>query len=289
MLDLAFLSTAKQVRQGFLKKCIDNFFSKKTINPSNIRVYIFTDEKVNKNHLTKILNNHGVTKVFIENVNIHKKDNIYIKDQKETDCAFGLSSGPNILFFKACEKLFSLSGSHFFIIEPDVFPVKDFWFERLYLYCLFNDFLIAGSTYKGVCKHNNKDLHINGVAIYRNSKSCRDVIYNSKNFILEKIKEKKTLAKSIGERHKWMLSSGKPEIIQNWFKTQSKIKIRKNIRLNYDVGIYEYCKKYRPELLLSKKIRDTKIITNACKNGDSKVTARDILKFHKKTVILHKK
>ena len=287
-LDLVFIITEREVKEKDFEKCLQKCFERKIINKKNLTSHVVTDKQINNKLVRERFKKNGINKVNIYNANLSKKNNIYSKEKQETEAELGLSSGPNLLFFKACEIIKHAKCSHFLLLECDAYPVKDYWYEELQFFCKQNDFLIAGSTYKGKCKTNPEDKHINGVALYKNDNELHNLLGKAEQFLKETVKEKREISKKMGEYHKWMIEKKDPKLIQEWLENQSKIKIRKNIRINYDIAIHKYIKNH--DAKLHDKVIDCDLITNACKKRESKITSDEyLLEKYKKTVLIHKK
>ena len=91
------------------------------------------------------------------------------KDKPE----LGYTSGANLLFYDSIDMMFETDYKDFLMLECDTKPMRKNWFDVIHSYCQKHSFEIAGSTYKGSASwHSDSEYkdHINGVAIYRNSK-----------------------------------------------------------------------------------------------------------------------
>ena len=204
-----------------------------------------------------------INKIYIHNLNLDPEEDIYKKpwdlDLPNSIPRLGLSSGPNLSFYRSLNFLQSESSSysHFLLIETDVYFTKQKWFDSVYKFCLDNDFLIAGSTYKGNNEYHKSSFykkHLNGVALYSNKKEL--------SFVLEKTEE----------LHNQWVSSG-------------------NIFLNFDIALEIFRQKDNNNLISGKNVfLDTDFITNFNDSKyDKQLNNEEVLSRFPNTLILHKK
>lgn len=183
----------------------------------------------------------------------------------------GLSSGPNISFYNSLQWL-SRRYKHyksFFLCEEDSMPVQNLWFDKMIEIQESKPFFIAGSKYKGNNKYHKtafyKD-HLNGIAFYYNSLSCRKLLYLSKNFL------KRKFSKQNIDAYKEIEASP-----MNFF-------------IHYDIGIDMFLKKFPDlDLFFRPNLLDIDEVTNFSDPYDLKVPLSNIIKKYPKTLILHKK
>lgn len=173
---------------------------------------------------------------------------------------YGGSSGPNLSFYKSL--LFMMeeqykSFNHFFMIEIDSYPCSENWMDSIIEVSKKEDFLIAGSRYKGFNKWHYAlpyKKHLNGIAIYKNCALLK-------------------------------------ELIEECLEYHPKMINRKNWLLNFDIVIDFYIRetakhKWGEHLRL---FQDTNIITNVSDPLDSHLSIDDVLDSHPDTVIVHQK
>jgi hypothetical protein len=254
---LVLLTTEKEHKSGLIKNCLNSYFS---LNPSKqhkIDLIIFFDQFSDDSYkeLYKYKELNAINSVQIFCLNLKDEENLYFSGAKynsEYVPRLGLSAGPNNLFFKSLRFLFKTDYEYFIVIESDTHPVRSLWFDLIASFCKTNDFLIAGSTYKGgieIPKNCGWDKHINGVGIYKNSQELKDILDGAEEYIANVIAEQKS-----------------------------------KCFLNYDVGVHFYSK-----TLQNHRIVDTNIITNASPSQDSTIPKSEILSKHQNTIILHQK
>lgn len=78
--------------------------------------------------------------------------------------------------------------ANIFVLETDIYFLSENWLDYSIDFCIDNEFLIAGSIYKGANpshKHTNYANHLNGVAIYKNSNTLLKLLQHSENSIKE--------------------------------------------------------------------------------------------------------
>ena len=201
-LALLLITTQAEYESGLVDKCIKNFLSKEVSLSHKIDLHIYFN--VGKEFTYATLNKYSsldvVNKIFINILNLSKVEDLYCRTPKDfknlksrSDLELGGSSGPNNLFYRSFENLFSSEYRDILLIETDCFPVKKYWLDHVIEYCDNNKFLISGSTYKGKVKLAPFQIwtgHLNGVAIYRNSLFLKTFIRKSKQLIKHEIHNK---------------------------------------------------------------------------------------------------
>jgi hypothetical protein len=263
LLSIAYVCTKKEYLSGDLTDSINRFLSMKPSRHYCFDLFLIFDQGDESDYscLLDFESNENINKVFIHSLHISDEDNVYVRSRhslkkfKELgEPALGLSAGPNNLFFGAMNYLSDKDYDHYMVLETDTRPVKYFWFDLLFKYSQNNDFLIAGSTYKGntqIPEDVDWKYHLNGVAIYKNSKKLT-----------------------------CLLSSAKTEIISRVANGEN------GYFVNYDLAIHYASKSSTKEY---EGVIDTDIIVNISLGIDKDIKEQDILTKHKKTIILHQK
>lgn len=171
--------------------------------------------------------------------------------------SLGRTHGINQHFYSSANHMFMSEYENFLLLESDTKPVTSNWLTNIIEFCDTRDFVIAGSTYKGVAREQEMKKyygpHLNGVAIYKNSKKCKDMIELSKQYIQSQLK------------HDY----------KNSYRNM----------MNYDVALYLCCK----EENVLENLLDTDIITNVSTFRESKLPVDRFIKQYPGTVIIHKK
>ena len=203
---------------------------------------------------------HGllVDSIKIINTRIPNNENVftYNKNQytalNKGQLVYGASHGINKQFFTCfeycCDKL---NNDSVLLLEPDCNVTCDNWFDKCIDYVQSNDeYIVAGSKYKGLANLRQDKDHINGVAIYRLDK-FKHVLKGTKDWLREYIR--------VGAE--WIC--------------------------NFDIAIYRWAKlnnKWN-----DKSFVDTKIITNVSPSVDMSTPVDQVLKQNPETIVLHKK
>lgn len=283
-LAVVLLVSAREVNKRFLDNYFDRLCSFEN-DLSNTKFFIFSDKKIDENFLANRCNKAGIDNYSYHNLNLPTEYNVH-KSNFETKNPWGLSGGSNLLFYQAFDFLKEHPYENFLLMESDSYPVCNDWIKKLTIFCEKNHFVIAGSKYKGLSKFDSDQMlnHINGVALYKNCKELFLILDKSKAYIKQEIQNKLKKSKQQGLNHKWLLDSKNPSNITQWFYKQSKVKIRNNIRINYDIAIYNACKEE-----YNNNIIDTNIIANYSLIGDADESLDNILKKHPELIILHQK
>lgn len=217
--------------------------------------------------LSKFEKFKNINKVHVINNNIIEEDNFYDDSTKgKIDLErfpLGYAHGINLHFYTSIYDLFNREYEHFMMLETDTKPLHDNWYDVLLNYCKHNDFVIAGSKYKGETRHKVfKEFygghHINGVALYKNNETTKKVITSSEQFLINCLIKDSQKAR----RHK-----------------------KCNGTMNYDVAIYLYAKNKKILHLL----KDTDIIANVSLEIDKDLSLNDIIKEYPNIAVIHKK
>ena len=262
-----FLVTYREIITGELLRAV-KFYNTYCDSKYSFDLKVFVDDIENynsskiqaiKSHISKF--SHVSNIEFINN-NILKELNILLEYESDVNIdlnkhALGKTHGINQHFYAAMEYMFSCDYENFLLLETDTKPTCKNWLNILIDRCDNEQFSILGSTYKGLDRENQmKEYygpHLNGVAVYKNSKKCEFVINSSKQFIIDELKRD----------------------VVNMYRGM----------MNYDVAIYLYCKS-------SNNLRgvvDCNIITNVSSFRETDIREEYFMKQYPDTVIMHKK
>ena len=214
--------------------------------------------------LKEFVNNSSIKNIYIHILNIPDEQDIYIQPWKTKTLPteipkLGLSSGPNLSFYRSLNYLQELDGnySHFLLLEADVFFLQKYWYDSLSEYCSKNRFSIAGSKYKGLSTaHRDSQYkdHLNGVAIYSNTSALTTILQKSE-------------------------------------KTNEEYVKAGNHFLNFDIAIDIFRQLDEGHIISGENcFIDTDFIINCSDpSTDSELTKRDILNNFSNALILHQK
>lgn len=192
-----FVLTEREIESGEFEDCIFEYLDKAPSREFMSDVFIFAN-KITCTKKIKTLSRVIEANRFVRSINF-----INLNLTQEIDCFWypwsfsqkikpkekpelGYTSGANILFYYAIEMMFETDYKDFLMLECDTKPMRNRWFDVVLDYCGKHDFEIAGSTYKGNAQwHSDSEYkdHINGVAIYRNSKASQSLIASSKKIV----------------------------------------------------------------------------------------------------------
>lgn len=277
---LFFPCTQHEVSSGKLKKTLINYFENliPSLKYSFDLVFIFNNvKKINLDDIYSFNNNININSITIHSLNLPKSKDVFLRPwdpnfkMPKKLPEFGLSNGPNISFYNSIsllKKKFKKS-KYFFLAEEDSMPVKNFWFDEMVRISNSKNLIIGGSKYKGNNPYHKsayyKD-HLNGIALYSNSRSLQRLILLSKNYLKNKFSEKNLKVAS--------LIDANPMNFFIHYDIAFDLVLQKNKDLNNF---------YRPKLV------NLDEITNYSDPVDISVDLDVILKKHPKTVILHKK
>ena len=265
-LSIVYACTKAEFDSGELEKSISRYISRKSSKTYSFDLFIIVDQG-DEEHYAPLLDfesDKNINKITIHSLNLTDEENIYVKSKHSLklfreagEPELGLSAGPNNLFFGAMNYLADKDYENYLLLETDTRPVKYFWFDELYKYCVKNDFLIAGSQYKGNAKIPEDAEwkgHLNGVAIYKNCEKLKNLLSGVKSEIVRRVKE---------GNHDFFI--------------------------NYDIAIYYYTQSSESNKKEYKCVIDTDIITNISLGSDAPIREQDILTKYRKTIILHQK
>lgn len=222
--------------------------------------------------LQKFIKNKNVNSVTCHSLDIDPKDDVYIKpshtnpnplnlgkENAEEIPKYGASSGPNLSFYRSVLLMIEKYNSYkyFFMFEIDSFPMQNNWMDKLFNEFSKKNFIIFGSKYKGK-NHWHKCLeykdHLNGVAVYKNSKDLKNLIEEVYNY------------------HPKMISK------KCWI-------------LNFDIAINKYIREIKKSKWKNKikLFIDSDVIINISDPEDSESKLRDIVEQYPKSLIVHQK
>lgn len=267
ILNVAFLTTRHEYKSGILRRSAERYLDRRPSSLKNKFKLIFLldcGDIEDYYELNDLKDSEFVDSVTIWSAMLSEEDNVYTKEVtlwkfEEFGCPWlGLSMGPNLLFFKAMAFLRTLSEKHTLLLETDSHPTKENWFDRCFRYAKNNEFLIAGSTYKGktrIPKDAEWKDHLNGIAIFRHCNDLKNLLADAKMDIVRRINS--------GKCFQW----------------------------NYDVAIHSAYKATKWQSRTENSLRCINIdfITNMSMETDRKISDFEVLRRSPKTVIVHKK
>jgi hypothetical protein len=292
-LAVALFTTKKEYDGGQVHSMMNNYIKQMPSNNFCFDWYIVFDQGDESDY--KDLLNYSAHKnlqnIFIHSLEIPDKDNVYSREYKEKILIkefkemgmpkLGTTSGPNLLFFEGMSLLKKENIKNILLLETDTRPLQDLWYDKLLDFSQNNNFLIAGSTYKGKLKIKSnvpwKD-HLNGVAIYRNCEKMHDLITLARKHIEDYIHTSSVVIKYSPETHIC------PGALKECGITKIMLSINYDIAINQVSKKEDYIKNNDPSLL-----KDTEIFTNISLPIDESTTEQEILNVHPNTVILHQK
>ncbi len=265
-LSIVYACTKAEFDSGELENSIGRYISRKSSKNYSFDLFIIVDQGDEEHYapLSDFESDKNINKIIIHSLNLTDEENIYFKSKHSLklfreagEPELGLSAGPNNLFFGAMNYLADKDYENYLLLETDTRPVKYFWFDGLYKYCVNNDFLIAGSQYKGnfeIPEDSEWKDHLNGVAIYKNCEKLNNLLSGAKSEAARRVKK--------GEN---------------------------NFFVNYDIAIFYHTQSSESNKKDYKGVIDTDIITNISLGSDAPIREQDILTKYRKTIILHQK
>lgn len=259
----------KEYKNNRLSYFLKNFFKKKPSSKYSFDFYFFFDQIEDSKSLTQsiksLLNYDYVNNFYIHSFNLHPENNFFdltlnLNDPIDFIPDSGTTSGPNKLFFKSIFYLqnLNLKYKNFLLLETDVFIMRDLWFDKILEFVINNNFLIAGSTYKGLnVFHNTSNYkdHLNGVAIYKNNKKLYKLVENTELYIYKEISNKNSYGICYDTA------------INYWLESEDGLKFKKK----------------------SQPLIEVDFITNCSDIKDQNFTKDHIMEQYPQTLILHKK
>lgn len=265
-LAISFFCTRNEYISGSLHECLKQYFAFGLSRKYKFDLFFVFDQGVKYQYydLLELESHDNINKVVIHSLELSDKNNLYIKSghsrelyEKHGKPALGLSTGPNNSFFGGMRFLGKKNYKNYLLLETDTRPVKYFWFDLLYKYCIEEDFLIAGSFYDGrqhIPESYGWKYHLNGVAIYKNS----DLF---KSLLIETFKTIKRLSRQGKHDH----------------------------FVNYDIAIYYTINASDKNRKKYSGAKNTKIISNLSLGIDKKTKESNICRQNEDLIILHQK
>jgi hypothetical protein len=268
---IVYITTLTEFEDGLLEQNL-NHYLKNITSEFKFDIILYFDNfpkrfRKFKNRLNKFSKCINVNEIILVDNQLDSEENFYLKDKSiKVDLknySMGGSHGISLHFYRSVVDLFQRNYNNFMLLEADTISVKSDWFDVLHNYCDNNDFLIAGSKYKG----KEQDLvfdtyyggeHINGVALYKNNKDTQNLITKSKQFLINSLAKDEVKSK----RHR-----------------------RCNGFMNYDVAIYLLAKKNK----VDDQLKDVDFITNMSLPFDDDTKVKSVVSKYPQTRIIHKK
>ena len=265
------LCCAKEIEDGRLKRVLYKFFNGPCASQKTFDVFICVDqlkhhEKTLQQHVDKIQSTcNNVNRVYVHDAQIPARDNVFAYDvdvwnkQRERDpdsLRLGTTSGVNMQFFQSMKHVMSTNKryKHVLMLETDCEPITKCWFDQIHNHCENTEYVVCGSKYRGESpEHKTRwyQDHLNGVAVYRNSRTLLRLLNRAERVI---------------EKH-----VNNPDTIEKW--------------MNFDVAMLVAA----TELDVADQLVDTSLIANYSDTGSTSLTIDQVLNRHDDTVILHKK
>jgi len=266
---ISMISTGREYDNGAIHRCLDSYFGKNTRSKHKVDIFVFLNCKLQPKHysLMEYEKHRNVGSINVVGLDLPPLEDIYIRpcDVKDSTILppLGLSSGPNLLFYKSMGLLTKYPNyQNILLLETDTYPASRHWLDGLVRTCKSEDFLICGSIYKGDGELPLDEPwtgHLNGVGIYRNCSALEAIIQKSIDIIKMRV-------------------------------AKSEMKM-----INFDVALFDayntLCiqKKLRPSVNRKNRMIDSDIIANFSLPCDEKLTTKEILRREPKALIIHKK
>ena len=193
---LMLVTTLKEFESGFITNTLNRYMLNNNSDYIfDILVTVDNSSDEMEQHI-KQLNNQlpRVGNIMLHSIDMSEQENVYYRSWKdgstekpETMPRLGYSTGPNALFFESMKHASTLPYDNVLLIETDTAPVNAEWFDICYNYTYSNDFLIAGSTYKGNLNKTDADSwhanFLNGVGIYKNDPILHHVLRGTEQLL----------------------------------------------------------------------------------------------------------
>ena len=263
-LAMVMLCTKHEIETGQFDRCYKKYINDIQTN-FKFDLIIYYDNKISNDmykQLKQIEQQPCVNQVIIKCHNITPENNIYIRPWNgdkppPTSPELGLSSGPNILFYRSMDHIQSLDYENILVLECDTQPLSSDWYDSLHEYVISsgNKWLITGSIYKGNDPSHVDAWHykyLNGVAIYKNNTKAHRLFNKSEKFI------------------KHIVSEGHMKSF-----------------LNYDAAYNHYIHTYEP--WNQSQLVDSKLFVNMSLEYDNNIDIENVKKNHPNCKILHNK
>jgi len=272
-----FLTTAAEYEKLYLERAIDYYLNKlsKSECEYTFDLFIFFDQTPKKrlsSHLEAYESSKYVNTVKVISHEIPDEENLYERDLTRPfpldELPMGRSHGINHHFYSTLDYLFETEYKSFLLLEHDTKPFKNDWLTPLIKHSETEDFKLAGSTYKGKNRKIHLESyyggHLNGVGLYRNSKECKQLFNNGKEFLKKELIS--DLVKPKGNRE--------PGTNPKYYEF-----------MNYDVATFMYAEA-NDELC---GYNDSDFFTNASAPEDENTSVKSLLKQYPNTLIMHHK
>jgi len=276
-------ATESEFKSGQLQDALDNFFKNPASLKYEIDLIISFNKKIDTTDLyvkcIKYKNVRNVEFYFIKC--IPAKDNYIVNKiiyDKSKNGDLGFRSGANNLFYESMRKLFKSGYKYALRLECDCRFIQNTWIDTFISYSEENEFIIAGSLYKGnarLPKYDKWTGHINGVALYNLNKHCEYFVNESENLIKYEVTQKKnhTLAFDVALHYIRFTADGTEYIERNNLHRAFKI-IESIVSLTEydDINItdVEILNKYPVSVLIHQKINMRNYIKHSTKQNKLK-------------------
>lgn len=258
-----FVVTEDEINKGELEACMYKYLDILPSKEYKCDFFIFINKMFSRKKIDRInewlTRERFVKSVSFINLSLTEEEDCFwypwafsekIKPLKKPD--MGYTAGANLLFYRAIDTMLESKYKNFLMLECDTRPLEKYWFDEIRNFSIKEKFEIAGSTYKGSASwHSESEYkdHINGVAIYKNSKRTKILINSSSRAVVEYCK--------------------------------------KDDYLNFDVAnliAKNQSRRKDPYIL-----KDSGVIVNYSDPADLEIQDKEILNKHKKAVIVHQK
>lgn len=198
-----YVCTERELESGELEDCLHQFMGRKPSSRYSFDLFLFFNKISNvirlENLISQLNGNPSINKAEYINLNLSEKDDVFwypwSKSPKpKTIPKLGYTAGANELFYQSIYKMIEMPVKYenFLMLEADTFCLEDLWFDLFLKYVKRNKFEIAGSIYKGKQKCHLESKfreHINGVALYKNSKRLKNLLIGGQKYIQENLDE----------------------------------------------------------------------------------------------------
>jgi len=198
-----YVCTERELESGELEDCLHQFMGRKPSKRYSFDLFLFFNKVSNitrlENLISQLNGNPSINAAEYINLNLSEKDDVFwypwSKSPKpKTIPKLGYTAGANELFYQSMFKMMEMPAKYenFLMLEADTFCLEDLWFDLFLKYIKTKKFEIAGSIYKGrqKCHLESKFReHINGVALYKNSKRLKDLLLGGQKYIEENLEE----------------------------------------------------------------------------------------------------
>lgn len=202
-ISIFYVCTERELESGELEDCLHQFLGKKPSKRYCFDLFLYFNKISNISrveNLTSQLNSHAnIQSANYVNLNLSESDDVFwypwSKSPKPNQIPeLGYTAGANELFYQSIEDMIKNPNKYenFLMLEADTFCIEDLWFDKFLKFVKSEKFEIAGSKYKGNQEcHLNGDFkdHINGVALYKNSKKLKEVLKGGRQYIKDNLPE----------------------------------------------------------------------------------------------------